>query len=225
MKTPALGLGLMLLLPALYGCKAEIESEITVLDLLYGKTKMLTAEFYTEVLDCQQPSPDGDRPGSLAKRRETIAAIFPDAEYHGCGERAGRPMAHFTVPIAFDKDRDGVLTSDDHVNLVSTDDAFLMIAVPSSLKRRIEAVAGDDIRARTVQLDARLKIANDHGNTLPFQVFSVYIDGRPYIFGDAALAEGATLALQLSDVTIDSAIEKGSAILMMRARAGEADKL
>ncbi len=213
---PALGLAVLLTMPLLPGCKAKLETEITVLELLYGETKMLTADFYSSVADCTADD-ESAAPGSLRERQAVVTSVFADADYQGCTERDGEHFAHFRIPIAFDKDRDGELTSTDHINLVSTADAFLMVAVPQALRNRMEEQAGGVLRARNLALETKITIRNDHGNTLPFQVFSVYIDNQPFIFGDASIPEAGEVSLRLSDVTIDSAIENGSAILMMRS--------
>lgn len=213
----ATGLVMLLATLILSGCKATLETELTVLDLLYGKTKMLAADFHSAVGDCEESSTTAPAAGTLRHRQALIAALFPDAEYQGCTAKAGQHFAHFRIPIALDKDRDGELASNDHINLISSEDAFLMIAIPAALRDRIEEAVGQDLHARDLPFEAKIRIRNDHGNALPFQVFSLYVDDRPFLFGDVTLPKAQTVTLRLSDVTVDNAIERGSAILMMKS--------
>lgn len=210
----AIGLSLLLTALILSGCKATAELEVSVLDLFYSKTKMIAADFYTQVAACGE---QGDTPSpSLAQRREAVMAVMGDAAYQGCADRGGRAMAHFQIPIALDKDQDGKLASEDHINLISTDDAFLTLTIPGGLRDRLKTATGIDLRARHLPIDTKIHIRNDHGNAIPIQVFSVYINGRPFIFGDTWIPEAGRITLRLSDLTIDNAIENGASVLLMR---------
>lgn len=210
----ALGLSLILAAPLLFGCKATAELEVSVLDLFYSKSRLIPADFYTEVADCAHDETEAT--GSLAQRREAVTAIINDAELLGCAEKDGRAMAHFRIPIALDKDQDGKLASAEHINLVSTDDAFLTLTIPPALQERLRTRAGADLRARTQPIEAKIRITNDHGNALPIQVFSVYVNDDPFLFGDTWIPKVGHITLRLSSLTIDHAIAKGSSVLLMR---------
>ncbi|MBK1732114.1 DUF7424 family protein [Thiococcus pfennigii] len=208
----AIGLSLLLTAATLSGCKATVETEVTVLDLFYSKTRMISADLHTEVTDCE---------GAAAARSAEVSAIFADAEYLGCASDEGRDVAHFRIPIALDKELDGRLASEEHINLVSTEDAFLVLTIPPALKERLTTPAGRALRAGTLPLDVRIRIDNDHGNAIPIQVFSVYVDGEPFLFGDTQIPKAGAIVLRLSEVAIDHAIEKGSSVLLMRERKEE----
>ncbi|MEY6431934.1 hypothetical protein ABC977_05865 [Thioalkalicoccus limnaeus] len=210
------GIWLLLATPFLAGCKTSVEVEVTVMDLLFGQTRMLEADLRTQVTDCQTGDDAAASPGSLAERQRMISEVWPDAEYQTCVPRDGSHSAQFRIPIALDKDRDGKLASDQHINLVSSEDALLMLAVPDTLRARIDRVFGEGLRARYHPIEARIRILNDHGNAIPLQVFSVYVDEEPHIFGDITLRQNGSIRLRLSDVTIDNALDKRTSIILMR---------
>lgn len=212
----AIGLSLVLAISILSGCKATAELEVSVLDLFYSKTRMIPADFYTEVAGCNDTGAPAATDQSLAQRRNAVEAVITDAEYLGCNEDGDRAIAHFRIPIALDKDQDGKLASDEHINLISTDDAFLTLTIPEALRDRLQTSTGIDLRARSLPIDVKIRINNDHGNALPIQVFSVYVDDRPFIFGDTWIPKVGGITLRLSDLTIDNAIETGSSVLLMR---------
>ncbi|AGA90235.1 hypothetical protein Thimo_1445 [Thioflavicoccus mobilis 8321] len=205
----AIGLLLLLTAVTLSGCKATVETEVTVLDLFYSKTRMIPADFYTEVADCAD---------AATARGAEVSAVFADADYIGCARDGGASLAHFRIQIALDKDPDGKLASDDHINLVSTEDAFLVLTIPAALKERLATPAGLALRAAALPIDVQIRIKNDYGNAIPIQVFSVYVDGKPFLFGDTTLPEAGDVVLRLSEVAIDHAIESGSSVLLMREK-------
>ncbi|WP_157471906.1 hypothetical protein [Desulfuromonas sp. DDH964] len=48
--------------------------------------------------------------------------------------------ARFTIPVFLDKDKDGKLASESHLNIISNADSLLMVGIPQNIKANMERV-------------------------------------------------------------------------------------
>ncbi|WP_157471905.1 DUF7424 family protein [Desulfuromonas sp. DDH964] len=69
---------------ALSGCKATVETEVSLKDILESKTKTITGDLFVEVAGCNDYKDSRQPSSSLVKVQQTIPSIFPDAKYVEC---------------------------------------------------------------------------------------------------------------------------------------------
>ena len=124
----------------LSGCKATVETKVSLKDILNSKTKNIDGNLYVEVAACSSYEDSRKPSNSLIKATETIPSIFSDANYIECFKKKFDSFAHFSVPIVLDKDRDGKFASEKHINIVSNDKVLLSVDIPPAIKKNMERV-------------------------------------------------------------------------------------
>lgn len=200
----------------LTGCKATVETEVSLKDILESKTKAIGGDLYVEVAGCNSYEDSRKPSNSVIKAQQTIPSIFADAKYIECFSKQFDSFAHFTIPVVLDKDKDGKLASESHVNIISNSESLLTVGIPQSIKTNMERVKANSFGASTFELKVNIKIKNDTGKEFPFKVISAYVEGQPYIYGDLTSKGDGSFVVTLSDVSVSSALESGTAMVLLR---------
>jgi len=91
-----------------------------------------------------------------------------------------------------------------------------MVGIPQSIKANMERVKSNSFGATSFDLQVNIKINNDTGKAFPFKVIAAYVEGQPYIYGDLTSKDTGAFVVTLSDVSVSSALENGTAMVLMR---------
>lgn len=199
------------------GCKTSVETEVKLSDLLTSESKAIPGNLYVEVAGCNDFQDSRKPSDTLVKTQEQIPSIFADAKYVECFRQKMDSLAHFTVPIYLDKDKDGKLASDSHINIVSNDKNLLSVEVPQKIKASLDNVSKNSLIASVLKLSFSIKVINDTEKTFPFTVMAAYVEDQPYVFANLTSNAGSPFVVKLSDVSVSSALESGSARVLAHA--------
>ena len=195
------------------GCKTTVETEVSLSDLLTSPTKQLAGNLLVEVPACQSHEDSRQPSKVLLDVQQAVPGIFSDAKYEECYRKGFNSFARFSLPIFLDKDRDGKLASDSHVNLVSNDEGLLSVSVPPQIKARI-AAAQKRSPVGALDLKFTIKVKNDTGKDFPFSAIAVFIDQGPHVFSTLTSKAGGAFVATLSDVSAKAAVENGLAMVL-----------
>ncbi len=206
---------LLFAIASLSGCKAFVETEVKLSELLAAKTKDISGELYIEVSGCASYEDSRQESQALIKARNTIPQIFSGAKYVECFKKQFNSYAHFSLPIKLDKDKDGKFASDSLLNIVSNESGLLTVGIPSVINQRIEQLRKDSFGTESFDLIFSIKVINDTGKDHPFKVISAYIDDTPYVYGDLTSKAGGSFTVRLSDVSVDQAKLSNTAIVLL----------
>ena len=201
---------------ALSGCKATVETEVSLKDILESKTKTIAGDLFVEVAGCNDYKDSRQPSSSLVKVQQTIPSIFQDAKYVECFRKEFDSDARFTIPVVLDKDKDGKLASESHLNIISNADSLLMVGIPQSIKANMERVKNNSFGTSTFDLKVNIKVNNDTGKEFPFKVIAAYVENQPYVYGDLTSKGNGSFTVTLSDVSVSSALENGTAMVLIR---------
>lgn len=200
----------------LAGCKTTVETEVSVSDLLTSGTKTIPGNLYVEVAACNDHE-DSRKPSStLIKTQEIVPTVFPEAKYEECYRQKFDSFARFIVPIVLDKDQDGKLASENHVNIVSNKDNLLSVAVPEVIKSNLDK-AKHQGPGTAFKMNVSIKVNNDSGQDFPFTVMASYVDDQPQVFSNLTAPAGSSFVVRLSDVSVSSALDNGSTRVLIHA--------
>ncbi len=190
----------------LTGCKASLEAQVNLSDLLSSKTKDITGDLYLEVTTCSSYKDSRQESSSLIKAKNTVPHVFLGAKYIECFRKEFESFAHFQLPIKLDKDHDGKLASDSQLNIISNSKELLTVGIPRLINKKIENVKNESYTTKDLELVFQIKVVNDTGRDHPFVVFSSYLNGSPYTYGNSNSKAGSSFVVKLSDVSVDQAI-------------------
>ncbi|OOE57264.1 DUF7424 family protein [Salinivibrio sp. IB282] len=200
----------------LTGCKATVESEVSLKDILESKTKTISGNLYVEVASCNSYEDSRRLSNSVIEAQQTIPSIFADAKYIECFSKKFDSFAHFNIPVVLDKDKDGKMASDSHVNIISNSESLLTVGIPKSIKANMERVEENSFGASSFDLKVNIKVNNDTGKEFPFKVIAAYVEGQPYVYGDLTSKGDGAFVVTLSDVSVSRALENGTATVLLR---------
>jgi len=201
---------------ALSGCKATVETEVSLKDILESKTKTIAGDLFVEVAGCNDYKDSRQPSSSLVKVQQTIPSIFPDAKYVECFRKEFDSYARFSIPVFLDKDKDGKLASESHLNIISNADSLLMVGIPQNIKANMERVKNNSFGTSAFDLKVNIKVNNDTGKEFPFKVIAAYVENQPYVYGDLTSKGNGSFTVTLSDVSVSSALENGTAMVLIR---------
>ena len=111
----------------LTGCKATIETEVSLKDILEAETKTIGGDLYLEVAGCSSHEDSRKPSDSVIKAQQTIPSIFADAKYIECFSKGFNSFAHFSIPVVLDKDKAGKPASESHINIASNSETLLAV--------------------------------------------------------------------------------------------------
>lgn len=204
------------ILLTLSSCKATIETEVSLKDILESKTKNISGDFYVEVASCNSYEDSRKLSSSVIEAQQTIPSIFDDAKYIACFSKKFDSFAHFSIPVILDKDKDGKLASESHLNIISNNETLLMVGIPRSIKANLERVKSNSFGVTSFDLQVKIKINNDTEKEFPFKVIAAYVEGEPYVYGELSSKVNDVFSVTLSDVSVSSALDNGTARVLMR---------
>lgn len=198
---------LFMLLPFvfLFGCQADIETEVKISDLLSAKTKDISGDLYLEVSSCNSYEDSRKDSSAVTQAKETIPQIFSGAKYVECFRKQFKSYANFSLPMKLDKDNDDKLASNEVINLISHDRALLSLGIPSTITQKIEAYKERSFSSGDFDLSVNINVVNDTGSKHPFKVISAYIDDEPYVYGSLSIQADSSFNVKLSNVSVDRA--------------------
>lgn len=199
------------------GCKTTVETELSISDLLTSETKIIPSNLYVEVAACNDHEDSRKPSSSLVKAQETVPTVFAEAKYEECFRKKFDSFARFTVPVVLDKDKDGRLASDAHINLLSNNDNLLAVAIPTKIKTNLDNAAKRGMGVSALKLNFNIKVSNDTGKKFPFTVLASYVENKPYVFENLNVEANSSFVIKLSDVSVSSALDNGSARVLVHA--------
>jgi len=209
-------LSMLAITALLTGCKATIESEVSLKDILESKTKAISGDLYVEVAGCNSYEDSRKPSNSVIETQQIIPSIFADAKYIECFSKQFDSFAHFNIPVVLDKDKDGKLASESHVNIISNNESLLTVGIPQSIKKNMERIKANSFGANSFDLKVNIKIINDTGKEFPFKVIASYVEGQPYVYEELTSKGDGAFVVTLSDVSVSSALENGTAMVLLR---------
>lgn len=197
------------------GCKTTVETEVTISDLLSSPTKQIAGALIVEVPACQDYQDSRNPSNTLLEVQKMVPTIFKDATFKECYRQQFNSFARFELPLVLDKDKDGKLASEEHINILSNESNLLAVSVPERIKAGLENAAK---RGPGSALDMRLavKVTNDTGEDFNFSVISAFVDEEPYVFGNLTSKAGKSFTVSLSDVSVQSALNGDAMVLRWR---------
>lgn len=199
----------------LSGCKATVNTQVNLTDLLSSKTKTISGDLYVVVPSCNNYEDSRKPSDSLIKAQQTIPNIFTDAKYIECFSKEFDSMAHFSIPITLDKNDNGKLASPSHVNIISNSKTLLTLGIPRSIHANMEKVKEDSFGTDTFELKVNIKIHNDTGKEFRFRVISAYISGEPNVYSNLVVNANGQFVVTLSDVSVDQALQRGQSPVLL----------
>ena len=188
------------------GCNIIIELPLNLHNLGTGGSTVLYGNLYAQISSCHSYEDSRKLSDSVLKAQQNIPLIFTDAQYVECFTKEFKSLAHFIVPFVLDKEDNGQLSSDSHLNLIYSDDRILAIAIPNSIKDNL-AQFEERSFGTSLELEVQIKLLNDTMEDLPVNVMASYVDGQPYLFSPKTLLRGQEVVLKLSDVATDNALQ------------------
>lgn len=196
------------------GCKTTVETEVSLTDLLSSPTKQLAGNLLVEVPACQSHEDSRQPSKILVDVQQAVPGIFSDAKYEECYRKGFDSFARFSLPIFLDKDMDGKLASNSHINLISNEKGLLSVGVPDAIKAKINS-AQKKSPVGKLDLKFAIKVKNDTGKEFPFSAVAVFIDSAPYVFSNLTSNANGSFLVTLSDVSAKSAVDKGDAMVLL----------
>ncbi|WP_237173016.1 DUF7424 family protein [Paracandidimonas lactea] len=204
---------------ALAGCKATVETQVSLSELLSGPTKVLPGALYVEVASCADYQDSRKPSSSLVETQQQIPGIFQDAQFVECFRQKMDSYAHFKIPVYLDKDKEGKPASPAHINLISNESVLLSVVVPEQIQQRLD---GAKKKMHATALDIRLGVSvkNDIGKDFKFDAMSAFVDGSPIVYSSMTSHKDRTFQVMLSDVSVQAALTGSGAGVLFHAPAG-----
>ncbi|MDH1300388.1 hypothetical protein [Achromobacter sp. GD03932] len=196
------------------GCKTTVETEVSLSDLLTSPTKQLAGNLLVEVPACESLEDSRQPSEVLLDVQQAVPGIFSDAKYAECYRKGFNSFARFSLPIFLDKDRDGKLASDSHINLGSNEEGLLSVGVPQKIKAKIVA-AQKNSPIGAQDLKFTIKVRNDTDKDFTFSALAVFIDQAPHVFSTLTSKAGGAFVVTLSDVSAKAAVDNGGALVLL----------
>jgi len=197
------------------GCKTTIETEVTVSDLLSSPTKQIAGALVVEVPACQDYQDSRKPSNTLIEVQKMVPTIFKDATFAECYRQQFNSFARFDLPLVLDKDKDGKLASEEHINILSNESEMLAVAVPAQIKAGLEDAAKRG-PGSALNMRMKIKVVNDTGADVSFNVVSAFVDDEPYVFGSLISKADQSFTVTLSDVSVQSAVNGDAMVLRWR---------
>lgn len=195
------------------GCKTTVETEVNISDLLSSPTKQLPGSLIVEVPACQDYQDSRQPSSTLVEVQKMVPAIFKDAAFSECYRQQFNSFARFDVPLVLDKDKDGKLASQDHINIVSNDANLLAVAVPAKIKAGLENAAKRG-PGSSFDMSVNIKVNNDTGADFNFTAIAAFVDGQPQVFGNLTSKPNGSFTVTLSDVSVQTAVNGQAMVLL-----------
>ncbi|PSJ23567.1 hypothetical protein CVH10_01505 [Halomonas sp. ND22Bw] len=192
---------------ALCGCKTQITTQVNLSDLDDPEALEAPGKVRLEVSSCADYQDSRQPSDSLVKAQEMLPRIFPAAEYRECYRQEMNSWAEFDLPVAIDHTSGDGPTSEDTINLASSEGYPLSLYVPEALSQRLEEAKRSNPMMGSLDMSVRIEVNNDTEQARSVQVFGAWVDGAPYVLGQIELEPGAEHAFYLSDVSIDQAMK------------------
>lgn len=200
----------------LSGCKTEFMSDVPLSALQDPEVEELPALVRLEVTSCAHYEDSRQPSDSLVKAQEMMPRIFPSAEFSECYRQDMDSWAEFNINFAIDRDDDPeAFASEDSLNITTTPDLPLGIAVPPAVMKRIEQAQSAEMMMGKLRYAIYLNVINDSGEVFSPTVLSAWANGQPLTLNTVDIADGDTLTLSLSDVLIDRAIKTQEASVLI----------
>jgi len=198
----------------LTGCKATVSTEVSLKDIIEGESKAIAGDLHVEVAACNSYEDSRKPSSSIVKVQQTIPSIFADAEYIECFSKEFDSFAYFQVPFFLDKDKDGKLASEKHINIISNEDTLLWVGIPTLIKENMERVRSNSYGVNALDLNINIKVNNDTGKDFPFTVYAAFIDGQPYVLSNLTSKGDGAFIVTLSDVSVSHALDSGFSMVL-----------
>ncbi len=196
------------------GCKTYIDTEVKISDLLHAKTKTINGNLFIQVSGCGNHKDSRIASESVIEAKNIIPDVFKDAKYVECFRKDFDSYAHFNIPIMLDKKMDGKFASDDYVTISSNEKTLLLLGMPKPLQEKIKNVKNKSININSLNITMSIKLINDTGKPFPFQVFSSYVDGKPFLYGNLTIVKDRTTNIVLSNISTSLIMQDGSVTVL-----------
>ncbi|WP_036778756.1 DUF7424 family protein [Photorhabdus aegyptia] len=188
---------------ALTGCKTELDTSVSVNQLLSEQVKMVTSDLLVEVSACGDYKDSRQPSKSLLEAQEKVPAIFSGVEYVECFRKNMDSLAHFKVPISVGNS--SVAGSTQGIHLYGNGVDILAISIPKEMKKKINQL--NNSIASKIKISINIK--NDTDKILKMKGLSVFLnDKEPIVISNFSLKVGSEIKLTLSNVSVASALDE-----------------
>lgn len=213
MKKIVLGVFFTVLSLVLTGCDEIVKTEVKVSDLLNSSKKFINGDLYVEVDSCNDPDDNRKLSDSVIKAKNKIPSIFTGAKYVKCFERDFTSYADFEIPILVTNK--GSMISNDYIQLISSKNALLNVAIPSTIVAKIRKFENEEM-IKMRPNDVTITLINDTNKNLTFVALSSYVNSDPSIADKYRLEASGSCKIKLSNVSIDYALDNGVAPILLK---------
>ena len=207
----------LLLLIGVSGCKAKIEKDLKVSDLISEEPKQTTADLYVEVAACDDYEDSRKPSNSVIEARQSIPQIFSEAEYVECFDIRFDSFAHFKIPMMLQKEGNIKAPSDKYVSIFTNDTSLVSFSVPEVIRNNIARAEKESFGANSLEFEVSFNLINDTTKDLPIQTLAVFVEDYPELFSSMTLRAGQKVNIVLSDVSVSVAMNGGSALALARS--------
>lgn len=196
---------LLLSLTCLISCKVSIETQIDISELTDGKNNEINSDLYVEVPTCNNFEDSRKPSDSLIDAVQTVESTIKESKFVECFNKEFESFAHFKMPIAIDRIRDGKIASDDNIILLSNESILLGAQIPPNLKNRIQKMESNSLGMHKLDnVKFKIKITNKNKKQFNYGAYSVFIDGVPNV-ANKFTNNGDSFEIILSDVSFNQA--------------------
>lgn len=93
---------------------------------------------------------------------------------------------------------------------------LLGLVIPTQIKERIKSATKGKVAASALVMSFSIKVTNDLNQDQPLVAYSVFADGKAFVADRLSLHKGKHMTLQLSDVSVQAAVQGSYAIVLGR---------
>lgn len=198
---------------ALAACDVDVETEVSLSQLLSKENGSVIGHIYAEVSACQDYQDSRKESSSLVKVKEQIPTIFDEAKYVECFRKKMDSFAHFEVPVSIIANPEKAEFPKNRLSIDSTK-RLLDIVIPQEIKTSMDAVSDGNPMSGGFDLSVTIKVINDYDKPYPLTLISGYLDGSPIQLAQWSADANSAFTMKLSDVSVDKALEDGRAYVL-----------
>lgn len=191
---------------ALSACKVELAPNINLSDVNSETAKTMQSKLLIEVSACNDYKDSKKESSSLIQAKQEITTVFADAKYIECYQKKMNSRAVFEIPITV-----GGKTSIGDIQIRNADfGGGMIIEMSKNLKEKINKASKSTLGKLVPSIN--ITINNDLNKDQEIIAHALYLDDKAIPMKKLTVMSGEH-QLKLSDVTVSSVFENGSALI------------
>ena len=223
MRQTVVKMWLVVILAAAPGCKIHIDIPVkmSMLQTTPSISNPTTSEpiiygtIRVEIPSCHEFGDTRKPSSSLLETKSKIPSIFKGAEFKDCYSKNLVTFAEFSIPVSFDKQKDGKFAHNDYINIISLGRQILAVGIPPSIKTQLELFNNDSFTPINLEPTVSINLKNDTGRAIDADLVGVYVNDYPVHMETVTFPIDRTVVVKLSDVATGHAIRSGIAAVIL----------